>query len=248
MRSPLPALLLILLCGCGLHFDPTLGAASAEVGRSDTGPAPIPEVMMGALQEDLDLNPVQAAAILGNLAQETGNFTLIRQINGSAIGYSQWMGPRRRAFLSFAEENGGAFSHEANYGFLVEELRTQYEDMLVRIRSTDRVEEATRIFMREFLRPSPKHANLPRRVQFAERFLAEEFAGAGCVGPDPVNTDPIPTCPDVVKTVPVNPDEADAPVLIADIEEEDLSPTQNDTESPIRVASESASPRRGRGM
>jgi hypothetical protein len=248
MRSPLPVLLLILLCGCGLHFDPTLGAASAEVGRSETAPAPIPEVMMGALQEDLDLNPVQAAAILGNLAQETGNFTLLKQINGSAIGYSQWMGPRRRAFMSFAEQNGGAFSHEANYGFLVEELLTQYEGTLERIRSTDRVEEATRIFMREFLRPSPKHANLPRRVQFAERFLAEEFAGAGCVGPGPVQAGRVPTCPAVAETTPITPDEADAHVLIADMEQEKVSPTQNETDSPIRVASEGGSPRRGRGM
>jgi len=246
MRSPLPVLLLALLCGCGLPFDPVSGQATAE-----TVQAPIPEVMMGALQEDLDLNAVQAAAILGNLAQETGNFTLLKQINGSAIGYSQWMGPRKRAFMSFAEENGGAFSHEANYGFLVDELLTKYEATLRRIRSTDQVEEATRIFMREFLRPSPKHANLSGRVRYAELFLSEEFAGAGCVGEDHVEGGRVLPCPETPETLTLG----DQDVIVADATPEGQSGTTDEpTAAPvsagtvIRLASDAGPTRPGRGM
>lgn len=247
MRSPLPVLLLTLLCGCGLALDPVAGPAAAE-----TGPAPIPEVMMGALQEDLELNAVQAAAILGNLAQETGNFTLLRQINGSAIGYSQWMGPRKREFLSFAEENGGAFSHEANYGFLVEELLTQYEGTLERIRSTDRVDEATRIFMTEFLRPSPKHANLSGRVRYAELFLSEEFSGAGCVGTEPVDGGRVPPCPDVTQTSVEAAAGPDTPVRITEAEVPSPETASESypavASSQIRIASDDRPARSGHGM
>jgi|GEM_PF-5308731 len=141
MRLKFPLLpLLSMLAGCGLSFNPGVLPALAE-----TRPAAIPEMMMGALQEDLDLSAVQAAAILGNLAQETSNFTTLKQINGPAIGYSQWMGARKLAFLAFADDNGGAYSHEANYGFLLDELQSQYGDTLDRIRSTEQVDGKRRL-------------------------------------------------------------------------------------------------------
>lgn len=190
MRSKLPLLpLLSVLCGCGLPFNPAGQPALAET-------APIPQVMMGALQEDLGIGEVQAAAILGNLAQETGNFTMLQQVGGPSFGYSQWLGSRKRAFFAFAEENGGRHSFEANYGFLLHEIETEYAAMVERLRGTNDLQVASRIFMREFLRPSPSHANLPARVRYAELYLAEEFDGAGCVGEDHVVGDRIRPCPE----------------------------------------------------
>lgn len=142
----------------------------------------IPEAMMGRLQEDLDFEHVQAAAILGNLAHETGNFTMLQQIGGSAYGYSQWMGSRRNAFFSFAQEHGGRHTFDANYGFLLHEITTYYEPMIQRMRNTEDVEQASRIFMREFLRPNPRKANLPKRVSYAQAFLSEDFSRSGCLG------------------------------------------------------------------
>lgn len=175
-----------------------LGAFPGEAS-ANTGSEPIPQVLMSELQRDLSLTEVQAAAILGNLAQETGNFTLLQQINGSAFGYSQWLGPRKRAFLSYARENGGKHSLEANYGFLLHEIETQYPEMMGRIRSAETLEGASRIFMREFLRPSKAHANLPARLRYAEAYLSGAFDGAGCAGPEHVDGDRIRPCPDPVE-------------------------------------------------
>lgn len=166
---------------------------------------------MGALQEDLEIGEVQAAAILGNLAQETGNFTLLQQVGGPSFGYSQWLGARKRAFFDFAEENGGRRSFEANYGFLLHEIETEYAAMVDRLRETDDLDAASRIFMREFLRPSPKHANLSARVRYAEAYLSAEFDGAGCVGEDHVVGDRILPCPEQLV-----PEQSSPEVLLAE--------------------------------
>ncbi|MCA9774436.1 MAG: hypothetical protein KC466_18605 [Myxococcales bacterium] len=191
---PLLLGLLLAVTALPLPGGPLSGPASAN-----TGSAPIPQVLMSELQEDLEISEMQAAAILGNLAQETGNFTLLQQINGNAFGYSQWVGPRKRAFLAYARENGGKHSVEANYGFLLHEIETQYPEMMGRIRSAETLEEASRIFMREFLRPSKTHANLPARLRYAEAYLSGAFDGAGCAGPEHVEGDRILPCPDPVE-------------------------------------------------
>ena len=197
-----PLLLGLLLAATSLTVPegPLSGPANANAG-----PAPIPQVLMGELQEDLSLTEVQAAAILGNLAQETGNFTHLQEINGRAFGYSQWMGSRQRAFLAFARENGGKHSLEANYGFLLHEIETQYPAMMKRIRAAGTLEEAARIFMREFLRPSMKHANLSARLRYAEAYLTGAFDGAGCSGPEHVRGDRILPCPETVRTAAQEP-------------------------------------------
>jgi hypothetical protein len=191
-----PLLLGLLLAATAL---PLPGGPLSGPAEANAGPAPIPQVLMEELQEDLEISEVQAAAILGNLAQETGNFTLLQQINGTAFGYSQWLGPRKRAFLAYARENGGKHSVEANYGFLLHEIETQYPEMMGRIRSAETLEEASRIFMREFLRPSKAHANLPARLRYAEAYLSGAFDGAGCAGPEHVEGNRILPCPEPVE-------------------------------------------------
>lgn len=68
--------------------------------------------------------------------------------------------------------------------------------MMGRMRNARTVDEAARVFMREFLRPSKTHANLPARVRYAERYLAGDFEGAGCLGPDHLEGDRIRPCPE----------------------------------------------------
>jgi len=206
--------LLSALMGCGLPFNPSRDAAQADIAQTET--VPIPLAMMGALQEDLEIGEVQAAAIIGNLAQETGNFTMLQQVGGTSFGYSQWLGPRKRAFLVFAEENGGPHSFEANYGFLLHEIETEYPEMVQRLRQADDLNTASRIFMREFLRPSPKHANLPGRVRYAQAYLSAEFDGAGCVGEDHVIGDRIRPCPEASSPDSINPVALATEVLLAE--------------------------------
>lgn len=206
--------LLSALMGCGLSFDPLGDPAHADTVQTET--VPIPQAMMGALQEDLEIGEVQAAAILGNLAQETGNFTMLQQVGGPSFGYSQWLGPRKRAFFAFAKENGGPHSFEANYGFLLHEIETDYPAMVDRLRGTDDLDMASRIFMREFLRPSPKHANLSGRVRYAQAYLVADFDGAGCVGEDHVMGDRILPCPEVDIPENVGQERTNAAVLLAE--------------------------------
>lgn len=138
----------------------------------------VPETLIQDLQADLDLQPFQAAAIAGNLAQETGNFTILKQIKGPGLGYSQWTGSRRTQFQRFAGAH--TMAYETNYGFLVSELKGPYAEVLDKLRATRSTEDATRVFMNEFLKPSKKHAAFPKRVRFAQAYLQGNFDGAGC--------------------------------------------------------------------
>jgi hypothetical protein len=143
-----------------------------------TGTDTIPEILIADLQAELGLKDFQAAAIVGNLAQETGNFTMLHQIKGPGLGYSQWSGSRKTDFKNFAEDT---LSYGDNRDFLVHELTGPYAKVLDRVRRTSSMEEATSVFMKQFLRPSAKHANLPRRVRFARSFMRGDFEGAGCI-------------------------------------------------------------------
>lgn len=176
-------LILALAATAALTFGPQ---AQAEA-TSDT----IPEVLIEDLQQMLDLEDFQAAAIAGNLAQETGNFTMLHQIGGSGLGYSQWTGSRKTLFRKFADDT---HSYEDNRDFLIHELTGPYEDVLDNLRRTKTMEEATRIFMRDFLRPSKKHAALGKRVAFADAYLDGEFDGAGCIRSVPRGNGRIARC------------------------------------------------------
>ncbi len=140
----------------------------------------VPEQLITDLQEDFNLPETSAAAIAGNLAHESGNFRILHEIEGSCYGYSQWCGSRKKAFRAFSKSNGGQQTYEANYGFLKHELDTEYQSMLARLRRTSSVDQASKIFMKEFLRPRASTANLSRRVSFAKQYLSEDFSGAGC--------------------------------------------------------------------
>ena len=140
----------------------------------------IPQKLIDSLQRDFGLTTTQAAGIVGNLAHESGNFTMLQEIGGGCYGYSQWCGVRKKAFRVYAAKVGGQQTFEANYGFLKHELQTEYAGMLRRIRATTSVDAAAKIFMKEFLRPAPATANLARRVSFGKKFMNANFAGAGC--------------------------------------------------------------------
>lgn len=140
----------------------------------------IPERLMEDLQRDFHLSERQAAGIVGNLAHETGNFRVLKQIGGSCYGYPQWCGPRRAQFDRYAARAGGRASYAANYGFLKHELETGYKTMLEKIRDTDSMEAAGQIFMRDFLRPNMRKANTASRMRYAQSYVAGNFAGAGC--------------------------------------------------------------------
>lgn len=135
------------------------------------------------LMRDFDLTEEQASAIVGNLAVESANFQTLQEtqplVRGSrgGYGYAQWTGPRRRAFESWAEENGlDPSSYEANYGYLKKEL-SETDDVIgnigrntiARLRETDNLEDATTLVMEYYLRPGIPHA--ARRQASAQQIL-----------------------------------------------------------------------------
>ena len=151
------------------------------------------------LIRDLGITQEEAAVIVGNLAQESGGFTSLQEINplvqGSrgGYGYAQWTGPRRRAYESWARENNmSADSYEANYGYLIHELTNTdpaVQDLSMGIRSLDRIKGGNNIasMVRAFsgvsgqssgfLMPSAAHANFAARTAKAREvlgFLREE--------------------------------------------------------------------------
>ena len=105
----------------------TISAAQSET---------IPERLIDDLQKDLAITEFQAAAIAGNLAQETGNFRVLQEQKGTGFGYSQWQGRRLASFYLFADEIGDRTGYEANYGFLLKEIKGVEAGTLVKLRRT----------------------------------------------------------------------------------------------------------------
>ena len=136
------------------------------------------------LMQDFGLTKVQAAAMAGNLAQETGEFKFLQEkkptVKGSRGGYgfAQWTGPRRKAYEKWAEENGlDINTYEANYGYLKEELENRQkgtiESMGIKtiknLKTMDDIEEATQYISEYFLRPGIPH--MPKRKEYAKEIL-----------------------------------------------------------------------------
>lgn len=104
------------------------------------------------LQKDLGLTADQAAAIVGNLEHETGGFKHLQEINPTGggrggLGWAQWTGPRRREFEAWSKEhNLDPMSDEANYGFLLHDLKGKYSGTLESLKNTHGVAEGTGVF------------------------------------------------------------------------------------------------------
>lgn len=92
------------------------------------------------LGQDIGCTWVQAAGVTGNLGYESAGFTKLQEItphvHGSRGGYgwAQWTGPRRVAFEMWAKGNGlSPETDEANYTFLIRELRTSYRSFTAKL-------------------------------------------------------------------------------------------------------------------
>lgn len=161
-------------------------AATSTAVAAVAEPVSVPERLMGDLQTDLDLTEVQAAGLVGNLARETGNFRYLQELNplvrGSrgGLGYAQWTGPRRDAFVDYAD-GGDLMSYDVNYGFLRHELEGDYAHVLERLRDAVDEAAAATVVMRGYLAPHPKYRHLQDRIDFATAYLNGDFDGAGCV-------------------------------------------------------------------
>lgn len=138
----------------------------------------VAERLIDNLMRDFGFSKVQAAGIVGNLAQESGQFHTLQEVGGGCFGYSQWCGVRKTEFFQFAHTTGGKHSFRANYSFLRHEMRRDYPKMIEQIRTTKTVEGSAKIFMNVFLRPNRQLANLPRRISYGRSYARNNYAGS----------------------------------------------------------------------
>jgi murein DD-endopeptidase MepM/ murein hydrolase activator NlpD len=141
--------------------------------------------VMKKLQEDFGLTREQAAGVVGNLGHESGGFGTLQEISPNSIsgaggfGWAQWtdvisrktgrtVSTRRTDFFNFAERNGlDPRSDEANYGFLKQELQTTHRYALNNLKRTSTVDEAMRVFERDYEGAGVKHYD--SRLKYANR-------------------------------------------------------------------------------
>lgn len=124
------------------------------------------------LMEELGLTQIQAAAIVGTLGAESGLEAIQEHhpISGrGGFGWAQWTGPRRDAFEAFART-----LDEANYRFLIKELRGSQGHALDQLKKTTSLEAATFTFIAQFERPSAPQTELARALPLAQRALANK--------------------------------------------------------------------------
>lgn len=139
--------------------------------------------MVRRLAAELGLTSDQAAGLVGNLGYESAGLKTLQEIaplvagSRGGYGWAQWTGPRRRKFEAWcAERRLAPASDEANYGFLLHELRGEYAGFLARLRRCSTLAEACRLTHKEYETPADvlegSYRSGSARLKYAERALA----------------------------------------------------------------------------
>lgn len=104
------------------------------------------------LGKDLGLTPAQAAGISSHLVAESGLQGVNERhplVGGSrgGLGWAQWTGSRRKDFEQWAASHHlSTGSDEANYGFLIHDLKLHFAGLLQHLRQAKTPEQAASIF------------------------------------------------------------------------------------------------------
>jgi hypothetical protein len=129
------------------------------------------------LMTEFGINELDAAAVFGNLGHESGGLATLQEIKptvkGSRGGYgwAQWTGPRRRAYEAYCKEhNLSPSDDDANYAFLVEELKHDYRHVLPKVEIQHTLWSKTVAFENRYEHAGVK--NYKSRVGWAKRALA----------------------------------------------------------------------------
>ncbi|WP_331374705.1 phage tail tip lysozyme [Sinorhizobium chiapasense] len=133
------------------------------------------------LQQELLMPEQEAAALVGNLYHESGDFGALygdleerNKDPNKGLGYAQWTGDRRKRFLDWSEARGlDPNSYEANYGFLKQEIvgpkpESDFREPLSRASDLD---TATRVVAKDYLRPKKGLEHYGNRKRLAARVM-----------------------------------------------------------------------------
>jgi hypothetical protein len=168
------------------------GAADAAAGVSMPKVTAAPEMPKGtrgqasaakAFFEGQGWTPVQAAAIVGNLIQESGLNTTAKNPNdpGTSVGLAQWHSERKARLVDFAAKRGTDW-HDwtTQLAFVQHELTTTEAAAANALRQASTLEDAVAAFI-GYERPQGWSADNPRGGHgFSNRLsFAKELAGGG---------------------------------------------------------------------
>ena len=147
------------------------------------------------LAADLGLTPEQAAGIVGNIGFESAGFTKLHEVGQpegvGGYGWAQWTADRRVAYLAWCNANNLDWrGDEANYRYLLVELKGAYKRSVDALKQMGTVEAAVFSFGQTYERPggtTPSHLpGYEGRLSYAERALAGAGGAAVPDEPDPV--------------------------------------------------------------
>ena len=191
--------------------------------------------LIDRLAAELELTEAQAAGIVGNIGFESGGLEKLHEIGQpdgrGGYGWAQWTGDRRVAFLDWAQAQGLAWqSDEANYGYLLVELRGAYRHTVEALRQTATVEQAVWSVGQTYERPGgTTSTHLPGyadRLARAREALSGPRTAPKAPGAITVADSPVPapsaapyaaTIPDLVRMLQMKLNEAGAdPQLVVD--------------------------------
>lgn len=135
-------------------------------------------IILKKLMHQFDLTAIQAAAIVGNLAHESGGFKYhqeLKPLKGrGGIGWAQWTASRRVDFEKFVKKNNlDIRSNAASWAFLVKELSAPYHGRAIKaIKKTNDLEKAVKVFEVIFEGADKRYKHYDARIKYAKKALA----------------------------------------------------------------------------
>jgi hypothetical protein len=125
------------------------------------------------LMKDLGLTASGAAALVGNLMQESGLDPNSRNSSSGASGYANWLGPRKVAFEAFKRAHPELSPDEANTQFLEQEIKQgQYSGVLDALRDPNStLQQQVLAVRKKYEAPGEAEANDARRMANASSVL-----------------------------------------------------------------------------
>jgi tail lysozyme len=125
------------------------------------------------LMRDFSFDIADAAAVMGNAGHESRGLTAMQEERPrggrGGWGWFQWTGSRRRKFEEYCARNGlDPTSDEANYGFLVVELKGSHKSAVGETKRARGLAEKVKAFELSFEKAADDAKHYPKRIEWAE--------------------------------------------------------------------------------
>lgn len=153
----------------GLGSAAGLGATG---GAPPAGTGPAQSQVAKFLINNLHLSPAGAAAVLGNIQNESGFNTSVLGDNGTSQGLVQWHAGRLDALRAYARSVGGQPTDlNVQLGYLRQELTGPYSGVLHQLQTTTDPAAAAAMFDQQF--EGSTGTTTGKRMTDAQRFFLQ---------------------------------------------------------------------------